>query len=126
MDSASRQPRNLTDLLAALHPDLLCYGIRTGGAWPTVTMLVGTDPTLLIARLDTEATLHLGMDRKAQAAVVMGRAARATDAADPSRMIGEQWLITRGGCCRWYTCAQGDHCSVRVLRPAGEQQAAVG
>jgi len=44
------------------------------------------------------------------------------DAADADRILAQRWFITRGGCCRWYTHPEGEHCSVCVLLKPEEQQ----
>jgi hypothetical protein len=72
-------------------------------------------------------TAALAITRRAGASLNNGRSGfqhvALPDPADPSRIVAESWFITRGGCCRWYTCAEGEYCSTCVLLKPEQQQA---
>jgi hypothetical protein len=45
------------------------------------------------------------------------------DPADPAHVLADKWFLRRGGCCRWYTCPEGECCATCVLlRPEQQQQ----
>jgi hypothetical protein len=138
---ADHDHRDRAGLMAATHTQLIrCLapivrqlnrvsGLSPGALWRLVADMVCSaflHAGQHIGNADEARAMALAATRQPGSPLNNGRSGFQRvilpDVTDPSRTVAEHWFITRSGCCRWYTSAGGELCTICVLRTPEEQQ----